>query len=816
MPIRQPTAQVKEEIVAFIKNLLELGTEIEPALKTQISAKWNKENLKIKATIYHLLPLLPIEESIYDTKQKVSHLRYILIHILQKQLKILTDHRLENSPIRKLQGIREWVFTLKLWYPPTDPDYVSLNLSAFEQHWNTTYKISSPVSPPRHNLPQRRHTKFIGHKAELDSLFKQLTQSQQQLFSIEGMAGVGKTTLALEIAYGFKERSDFAAIIFSSAQSEQFLGSHLTRRFLAERNLQDIFQVISRTLNRLDELPAQLEDQIRCIYEMLAEQPILLILDNIENAANQTDTIAFLSDLPPTVKVIMTSRVRLGIGQVINLNPLPSQESAELIHHRAKAQNLDIQPEQLRLIWQSTRGLPLAITYLVGSLAHGGFNLSDELPPLANSDLALFCFAQSISQLRSIPNSSAYLILLSLSLFTDGASTAAVAYVTQIDPEGDELHTGLQQLHRTSLAFCVVPKRYNLHSLTREYVQSELNTQSEIAPTLHRRWQDWYTELLSAFKTLDWQDWHDYSALDAEWKNIRSVVDGYIAQEKYEDAVELWSCLKGYTLLGGKWQQRLNWLELLLRMAINRDDLATCVELKFHQSVTFAFIDETDSQGKAIQLALETWDQHHNLSRAIQFDLAMYIAALYIRKQSYPQDQADHFQSAKIWLERGKQILEHNSTEPSPPHFFQLYYYQAELEFRSGQQNQAYHNYIQAEKLAKKAKCQRFSYYASGRIGLILAERGQLTEAEKYLQKLLQATEKYHDLRAGNICRFMLANVKKQQGNWKIAQEYAQQAKSRFMRLNMRREMDQVDHFLQSLESDSSSHKQSKSSPGVG
>lgn len=815
MPIHQPTAQVKAEIIAFIKNLLEYGVANEPPLDSQISAKWNKENLKIKAGIDQLLPLFPIEASRSTTKQKINHLRYILIDPLQKRLKILTDQRPKNRQ-GKYQGIREWVFTLKFWYPPTDPDYVSLNLCAFEQHWNTTYGISSPVSPPRHNLPQRRHTKFIGHKAELESLLKLLTQSQQQLVSIEGMAGVGKTTLALEAAYRFVERSNFAAIIFSSAQSEQFLGSHLTRRFLADRNLQDIFQVISRTLNRLDELPAQLEDQIHCIYELLAEQPTLLILDNIENATNQIDTIAFLSDLPPTVKVIITSRVRLGIGQVINLNPLPSEESDKLTLHRAKAQNLDLRPDQRRLIWKSTGGLPLAITYLVGSLAHGGLSLSDALPPLANSDLALFCFAQSINQLKSHSHSPAYLILLSLSLFTDGASAAAIAYITQIDPDGDALHTGLQQLNQASLAFSVVPGRYSLHSLTQEYVQSELNTQSEIAATLHRQWQDWYTELLSPFKALDWQDWHDYSTLDAEWKNIRSIVDGCIAQGKYEDAVEFWSCLKGYTLLVGKWQQRLNWLELLLQMAINRNDWATCVELRFHQSVTFAFIDETDSQEKAIQLALETWDQHHNLNRAVQFDLAMYIAALYIRKQSHPQDQANYFQSASIWLESGKEILEHNSAEPSPPHFFQLYYYQAELEFCSGEQSKAYTNYIQAEKLARKAKCQRFSYYASGRIGLILAQRGHLAEAEKYLKKLLQATEKYHDLRAGNICRFMLADVKKQQGDWKIAQEYAQEARSRFMKLKMKRETDQVDEFLRSLEFDPSRHKQTKPSPGVG
>lgn len=815
MPIQQPTAQVKAEIVAFIRNLLQYGVENHHSDQTQIERQWNKGNLKIKATIDQLLPLFSFETPDLEKRKKVSHLRYILIDILEKRLKIFKDERPKNRQ-GKHQGIREWIFILKLWYPCTEADYISLNLSAFEQHWHKTYKSASVSSLTCHNLPQPRYTKFIGHKTALDNLNLLLTQNRQQIISIEGMAGVGKTTLAVEAAYKVLERGFFSAIVFSSAQSEQFLGAHLTRRFMAERNLQDILQVISRVLNRLDLLPSQLEAQIRSIYEMLAEQPTLLIIDNIESTQNHFETINFISNLPPTVKVIITSRVRLGIGQVIALKPFPFHESKELIYHQAKTQNLDIQDDQLCQIWQSTQGLPLAITYLVGSVANGGLDFPDVIPELANSDLALFCFAQSINQLKSSPNSKAYPILLTLSLFVESASTIAIAYIAQIVDQANLLDQGLHQLHQSSLVFGVAPERYALHSLTREYVQLELKGQSQIAIDLRHRWQNWYLALLSPFKHKDWQDWHDYRDLDSEWKNIRNVMDWYITQEQYVNALEFWSCLKGYTLLGGKWQQRLNWLELLLEMAMNQEDLATHVELKFHQSVTLAFIDETDSQGHAIRLALEAWENHHYLDSSIQFDISMYIAALHIRKESCDQDSADHFQTAKTWLERGKQILEDNSNPGYQYPTFQIDYYQAELDFRLGNLEQAHRSYIQAQKLAQKAKCQRFSHYADGRIGLIMAQFGELLQAEKCLKKLLKGTEKYDDLRAGNICRFMLARVKKEQGDWKAAQEYAQQAKIKFTRLNMKREADQANQFLLALSSDSSSHKQPKSTPSIG
>jgi LuxR family glucitol operon transcriptional activator len=464
------------------------------------------------------------------------------------------------------------------------------------------------------------------------------------------MAGVGKTTLVIEAAYRCLLDCDFKLIIFSSAQSQQFVGTHLTRRFIAERNLKDLLQAIFRTLERQDNIPIGIEEQILSLQELLAQQPTLLVVDNIENVADQSDTIGFLACLPPTVKVIIASRVRLGLeGEAIALKPLTAEESTHLIKHQANKQNLAIKAEQINQIQRTAKGLPLAIAYLVGY-----FSINEEIvpkEPIADSELALYCFERAISQLRTIPN--AYQLLLSLSLFPDGGSFNAISHL--IDTlNKDAIASSLQELHRRTLTFSLAPERYGLHSLTQEYVLKELNQQPQLAQTLRDRWLNWYLDFAAPYNAVYWQEWQEDGLLSIEWENLRSVVDWCIQQQDYESVLHFWQCLKGFTLHNGYWQDRQEWLSWLESAAQEREDLAIVAELKYHNSYTLAFIDESDASGKAICLALEAWKMQEHLKVEVQFDLAMYIAALYIRQRPQASDRAatlELYQFPKILLQ---------------------------------------------------------------------------------------------------------------------------------------------------------------------
>jgi hypothetical protein len=808
-----PSNDIKEEILYFIDQLLNHGAHPNLSRSIQIQATWNKENLKIVTTIDHLIQLLPSEATIDRTiTQQKNHLAYLLNKILNEQLKILRDDRPKNSS-DKLQGIKAGRFTLKLWYPPTQPDYITLNNCALERHWNKTFKITPSILPPLHNLPPRRHSKYIGRNTEHQELLNLLSLDRQQIIEIVGMAGVGKTSLALEVAY--QSLTDptlgkFTAIIFSSAQSQQILGSHITPRYLAERDLQDLLQVISRTIKQSDILPAETQAQILHIREIIGDQKILIIIDNIENLTQPQEMIAFLGCLPPNVKAIITSRERLGIGQVINLDPLPVMESLDLIKHQARSQNLKIDHStQLQHIQKITGGLPLAITYLISSIATTGFTILNKPQPLVISDFAHYCFSQSIEQLRNLPDQIAYHLLLSLSLFPDGATTAALTYIIQLADPTTETNLGLQQLYQSSLAFPTAPGKYNLHSLTQEYAQLELHKQPELASQTLNRWRSWHLELVAPYGQLDWQDWQDYSPLITEWKNLRAVIDWSIEQEKYADVLQFWQCIKGVSLLGGYWPDRERWLQWLQTKADQQQDLPTIAELKYHRSFTLGFLNESDEDGQAIALALAAWELHPHLSIDRQFDLMMYIACLRIRKPPSHPNRAADLASAQDWLDRGLAFLATFPTDHPRYHrsYFQFHYYQAEIHLIEGQTDLAYDHYQEANQIAKKAGSKRFTQFSSVRMAMILLQRGELAAAKKRLIAARKLTKEFHDRRAGTFCLKNLAEIEKAQGNLAKAQEFAEQAKANFKKLRMYREAAMVDRFLQDLNTDLPDHQ---------
>lgn len=109
-----------------------------------------------------------------------------------------------------------------------------------------------------HNLPARDFNQIVGRDRELAQLLEVLSfDCPTHCLSIEGIGGMGKTTLALSAAYhhlqpqftlnqGFKEffraSPTFEAIIFTSAKQERLTPQGVLPRLRPERSLRDLFR----------------------------------------------------------------------------------------------------------------------------------------------------------------------------------------------------------------------------------------------------------------------------------------------------------------------------------------------------------------------------------------------------------------------------------------------------------------------------------------------------------------------------------------------------------------------------------------------
>jgi hypothetical protein len=183
----------------------------------------------------------------------------------------------------------------------------------------------------RHNLPQPDYGKFIGRDEELRhliSLLRPHPQSRYPVIGIDGVAGVGKTSLALEVAnYYLREQANlprrgrFEAIVWTSAKENVLMGQGVVSRPRGLRTLSDIFSTISITLEEEEIIRARPEAQLGLVQRSLTRYRTLLIIDNMETVDDE-QVLSFIREVPDPTKVLVTTRQRIDVSYPVRLGGL--------------------------------------------------------------------------------------------------------------------------------------------------------------------------------------------------------------------------------------------------------------------------------------------------------------------------------------------------------------------------------------------------------------------------------------------------------------------------------------------------------------
>lgn len=821
MPRSNTSNNVKKRVGNLLRALLTYANQ-EIAnnnyFEDEVTIKWQDENigsyrLLVKTKLKYLVELVFPGQA---TKKNKEYLRHDL-RILRDFIGILEDNRI------KKQGSDEWFFVLRLWHRS-----IEKNLREFEAEWQQrkskgskknnlseqedsgnvepslmNLSLSTPITSPQqtptqprpfNNLPARR-TAFIGLKVSLTRLLKLLSAHHSTtIISVEGIGGIGKTTLVLEAACRCLEAAsapeaypsipNFGAIIFNSAQTKKIRGPNISGRLNPERNLEDIIRTIFRTLRCLDQIPGDFDTRLHRARELLQEQPTLLIIDNLEAIEDQDLVFSFIDELPATVKVLLTSRTRLGLGSTISLERLPQKEGLELIQHKALEKELQLSATQCQSIYERTGGHPLAITYTIGQIAVYGLDPSLATTHLTKptGNFSRYCFEDSVQRFRG---QVAHKLLLALTLFPQSASQEALADIAVPKASRAAIKKGLGKLYELSL-LRKEGMRFTMHPLTSEYVSTELDDSSR----LRHRWVKWYRKFLAPYKKFDWQEWQDYDFLQQEWFNLREVMEWCQAQNHYEDVQELWKSLKGCTLFSGYWYDRLAWLNWLIKIAQEKQDWPVVADATYHKAKTLAHLNQADPQGEAFTLGKKAWELCQSQDINLQLEITAYLAALLGKK--------GEFAEGKKWLNKGYNLL--SQISPTEDTYIyqeiQFLYCEGQLHQSNNDYKKSQGCYQKALKKAQAIKWQRMIAYIQGGIAYILLEQGNLPEAKDLFGKILKQARNYQDRRCAAFCENYLANIEKQQNNLSDSRHWAESAQQSFANLNMAKEAEEIATLL--------------------
>uniref|UniRef100_UPI0035CB546D ATP-binding protein n=1 Tax=uncultured Sphingomonas sp. TaxID=158754 RepID=UPI0035CB546D len=389
------------------------------------------------------------------------------------------------------------------------------------------------------NLPLRL-AHLIGRDHDLDILTKRVVD--ESLFSIIGPAGVGKTSLAIEVAHRL---------------SPQFAGHTAFVDFAMLENATVVPSMIAGAMG----LSIQSGDPVGVIVGHLREESFLLVLDNCEHVIEAAaDVVERIISEAPGARILTTSREPLRVRgeHVHRLDALAYPDATEGLHRTTLLAFPAVQ-----LFCERARAADSALVFddealrMIGDLCArlDGIALPIELAAVRVASHGLAATARQIGERFSLAWSGRrtaqprqqtlqatldwsydlltpieQIVMERLSIFVGSFSIdAALAIAATDDCDADAVALAVDELVSKSLIAATRTGNagtYRLLEMTRAYAREKLNARGRTCFLLTAsRHANFFVTELEAAAADDGDGLEDVRALRPQLGNIRSALD---------------------------------------------------------------------------------------------------------------------------------------------------------------------------------------------------------------------------------------------------------------------------------------------------
>ncbi len=425
-------------------------------------------------------------------------------------------------------------------------------------------ELPGTVQPaqPSYNLP-RSLIPLIGRENELSILTRYLTDADQRLITIHGPGGVGKTHLAIEVAW--QHLSTFRDGVF--VVSLEPLDSSL---FLLSAIAEALGFQFSGQGKRKDQLLAYLNNK-----------QMLLVMDGFEHLLDNTTLIGDLLAASPELKIVVTSRERLNIhGEVlyrlqgVTYQPekTKTSDAVTLFCYCAERALPEFQPDtndlaQIATICQSVEGLPLGI--LLAASWINAISIQDILTEIQQQAYMLetetlstlfqykgfgYVFQRSWDQLAPHQRD----VFMRLAVFRGNFTRDAAAHVAGASPRILSI-----LVNKAMIEWDPLHKHYRIHRLFRQFGQFQLQTTGieDSVKEIH------FNFFLAFTQTGQEQLKHD-PAVQQAWEyaiaDLRAALQWAYDTNHIDHMLELCLAMTHYWGRHGYFQEYFDWLTLAL------------------------------------------------------------------------------------------------------------------------------------------------------------------------------------------------------------------------------------------------------------
>ena len=406
-------------------------------------------------------------------------------------------------------------------------------IAVLEARRNAAQSGNDADAPP--NMLPRRES-FFGRDEEIAKALAALDpQDRSWGLVIDGIGGIGKTALAVEVAYRCQEQSRFEGVLFATAKLTRLEPS-------GERTLPDNVPALDALLSELAHAlgatgvaqSAGVEKRRGLLAYLRAyagpARRVLVILDNLETLPPEEQVAAaeWMRNLPTHCKGIITSRRRAGDGAVwLRLERLAWDAARQLIAEevrRSETLARVLAPAgaaHWQELYDATGGSPLALRWLLGLMGARALSIARAVALLrgaeADSPLHDFIYREA----RQEMGVDDWRLLSALALFAAPASFAALTAITGLTRLA--LESAVERLHAYALVDVLGPDGpYTLHPLTRALALAELKQQPDEGVDLRRAFGRYWVEYAEKYGGHS-SNYPTHDRLEAEWRNLEAA-----------------------------------------------------------------------------------------------------------------------------------------------------------------------------------------------------------------------------------------------------------------------------------------------------
>src|SRR5215213_746668 len=437
-----------------------------------------------------------------------------------------------------------------------------------ERKQEREHEVPPPVPPgtpaPRscHNLPPRFYRELLGRKTDIDRVLREL-ESRYPVITIEGFAGVGKTSLAMEVGYSCVIGNDktkvdtvtFDYVVWISAKDKP----------AQQQWLHDVLNAVARVMEYLavTQLPKeQTDEKLLQIDALLRTNRVLVIIDNFETIKDRS-LMKWIERVPEPSKVLITSRRRqFPMSLPVDLEGLAETEAFQLIRRHAKSLGLTFitakPDEELMPLVEHTGGNPQAIVLSLGIIKGGTLGLEEVIKGLQtnyrNKNINKV-FQHLFAASWKLISDDARKVLSVVPLFSGASFIRKDALRAASGISDDEFDQALEQLVEFKLLQVDFKStRYIAHPMTHTFATIKLSNAPAFEKAARERWSKYFLRFVEeniVRKTPSVRYWNalvsdKMAVIDAEWPSIQEVLKWAEQQQKDQLLLDLLFVLVHY------------------------------------------------------------------------------------------------------------------------------------------------------------------------------------------------------------------------------------------------------------------------------